>query len=84
MGELAALRNLGQRSEAMLNAVGIASEDDLRKAGPAESYWRLKLHGFKASLNFLWAIDGALKGIDLRELPAERKAELLAELAALQ
>ena len=80
--ELARLCNLGPASARMLNAAGIRTEAELRDAGAVNAYRLLALHGFRPSLNFLWAIEGALRGINWLEIPAEERARLKEELAA--
>jgi DNA transformation protein len=55
------LRNLGPRSEAMLESVGIASVEALRQRGALEAYLMLRRAGVTRSLNALWALAGALE-----------------------
>jgi DNA transformation protein len=83
-GRAARLRdmpNLGPASEAMLVAAGIETPDDLDRLGAVASYRMAVEAGWRQpTLNLLWAIEGALLGIDWRELPPGRRADLLAEL----
>jgi DNA transformation protein len=62
----------------MLAEIGIHSVEDLRAMGAEAAFHRLRfVFGKRAvSLNFLYALDGALKGCDWRHLPEGRKAEL--------
>jgi DNA transformation protein and related proteins len=72
------LRNLGPQSERMLAEIGIHTEADLRKSGSAAAYRRLSfVLGRQVSRNLLWAMEGALRGCDWRELPVEVKHALL-------
>lgn len=79
------LPSLGPASEAQLAEIGIPSVEALRALGPAKAYLVLKFrYGRSISLNFLWAIECGLRGQDWRTLTADRKAELRAEVAALE
>ena len=80
MSRIRDLRNLGPASERMLDAAGIETPEELDRIGSVEAYRRALAAGAHPSLNLLWAIDGALLDLDWRELPADRKAQLLAEL----
>lgn len=77
---VARLRNLGSRSALMLAEAGIRTIAELRLLGPAKAYRRVK---DKASLNLLWAIAAGLDDRDWRDLDAEEKASLLAEVRRL-
>ena len=59
---LAALPNLGPKSQAMLAGAGITTLDELRHLGSVVAYARVKATGVNASLNLLWALEGALCG----------------------
>jgi DNA transformation protein len=75
------LPNLGPRSEEWLRSVGITDVAMLAEVGPVEAYRRLldaQIRGL--SLNALWAMEGALEGVDWRLLPPERRQELRDEL----
>jgi DNA transformation protein len=80
MPRLRDLPNLGPASERMLSAAGIETPDQLDQIGAAEAFRRVLLTDSRPTLNLLWALEGALLGIDWRELPEVRKAALLAEL----
>ncbi|WP_283135839.1 TfoX/Sxy family protein [Rhizohabitans arisaemae] len=82
MTRLRELRNLGPKSEQWLALVDIRDAEQLLEVGPLEAYRRLQDAAVPGlSLNALWAMEGALADIDWRHIPAERKRELLAELA---
>ena len=72
--------NLGPKSTAALAAIGITSLAQLRRAGAVTSYLRLKQQTRGVSLNMLYALVGAIEGIDWRSIKRERKLALLAEL----
>jgi len=46
----------------MLRRAGIHSPSDLRRLGAVAAYCHVKRTGAKASLNLLWALEGALTG----------------------
>lgn len=71
------MRGLGLRSELMLKQADIQTPEELREIGVVAAYRALKFFvGSQVSLNFLWAIEGALTDQDWRYISAERKAEL--------
>lgn len=74
------LRNLGPVSSQWLRTVGIKTRGDLQKFGPLVAFRLVKQKYPKASLNLLWALVGALKDQDWRDLPARQRKRLLAEL----
>lgn len=82
--ELAALPSLGQTSARMLIDAGVADVEDLRRLGPIECYRRLRFfHGKRVTINFVYAMECAIHGLDWRLLSGERKAELKAEARAV-
>ena len=80
VSELAALRNLGGKSEQWLNDIGVFTRDDLQRIGSVEVFRLLKQRGHPVSLNLVWAIEGALADTDWRELPEDLKASLRRDL----
>ncbi|MCU0757910.1 MAG: TfoX/Sxy family protein [Steroidobacteraceae bacterium] len=82
------LRNLGPRSETLLERIGVRSVEALRRRGAVEAYVALRRIGATRSLNMLWAMAGALdpwpEGCDWRDVAAgeQRLALLLAVDAA--
>ena len=80
---LESLTNLGRISARQLAEIGIKTEAELRAAGAAAAYLRLKDHfGRGVSLNYLYALDGALKGVRWDLMPESERAALRAEAAA--
>jgi DNA-3-methyladenine glycosylase I len=75
------LLNLGPTSTRWLNAIGVHSRRDLEELGAVDAYAMLKAYGYKASLNLVYAIEGALTGRDWKRLPVKRKAQLKAAAA---
>lgn len=70
------LPNLGPESARWLEAIGVLKRHDLEKLGGIAAYAALKAQGYNASINLVYAIEGALTGRDWRKLPAARKAAL--------
>jgi DNA transformation protein and related proteins len=79
---LSQLRNLGPKSEEMLAAIRIRTPDELAARGAIAAFIALKQAGLPASLNMLWALEGALSGRDWREVARDDKLRLLTELEA--
>jgi DNA transformation protein len=75
------LPNLGPKSEQWLHSIGVSDVATLAAIGPVEAYRLLQEKGVPGlTLNMLWAMEGALEGVDWRHLPPGRKEELRAEL----
>lgn len=81
MGELSELEGIGAKSEQLLNGIGVRNRSDLEVIGPVAAYVKLKsLYGSRVSLNFLYAMVGALRGIHWSKIARKEKSQLLAEL----
>jgi DNA transformation protein and related proteins len=80
----AQLKNLGPVSTAWLASVGIHRRSDLIRLGPVEAFLRVKAAGHKPSLNLLWALAGAERGLRWNKLSEEDRHRLLLELDAAQ
>ncbi|MDE2297075.1 MAG: TfoX/Sxy family protein [Burkholderiales bacterium] len=78
------LANLGPTSVRMLNGVGIHSEQGLRALGAVAAYFAVKASGANASLNLLWALEGALTGRHWRVVSREDRTSLLMQLDDLE
>ncbi|MCQ4313998.1 TfoX/Sxy family protein [Pseudomonas stutzeri] len=74
--ELLTLKNLGKTSAQWLHASGIHTADDLRRLGSVSAYQAVKSRGFNASRVLLYAIEGALRDTNWKELPDTLKSEL--------
>lgn len=71
------IRNVGPKSAAWLRQIGIRTEADLRRIGSIEAYRRVKLAGFKPTLNLLYSMAGAEDDCHWTQLAEERKAALV-------
>lgn len=74
------LPNLGPKSVAMLAAAGVTTTAQLRALGAVATYVRVKAVWPAASLNLLWALEGALSGVPWRTVAREHRTSLLAAL----
>ncbi len=74
------LANLGPQSAAVLEAAGIRTRKDLASIGAVEAYARVKRVEPKASLNLLWALEGALTGEHWRTVAKDHRTSLLLAL----
>ncbi len=85
MGELSKLKGLGPKSEKCLNEIGIKNKSDLEAIGPVRAF--LKLHqecSIKPSLNFLYAMVGALEDKKWTDIAKSEKGRLLIEMEGYQ
>jgi len=72
------VKNIGPVSRRWLAEVGVESLADLEALGPITTYRLIRsMRGGKVSLNLLWALVGALEGLDSRQLSQARKDEYL-------
>ncbi len=81
---MASLRNLGPKSEAMLRQAGIGTVEELRALGAVKAYALVKRSGVSASLNLLWAMEGALSGRPWQEVAKSDRLSLLLQLEQAQ
>lgn len=82
--DLGQLPNLGPRSRAWLADAGITSLPALRRLGAAAAYVRVKQRQPAASLNLLWALEGALTGQHWQKVARDRRTHLLLALEDAQ
>ena len=80
MASIADLANLGPKSALFLQCAGIRTIEDLRRLGSVAAYAEVKKVEPKASLNLLWALEGALTGLHWREVAREHRTSLLLAL----
>jgi len=78
---VASLPNLGLVSARWLAAIGVRTPRDLARIGSLDAYRLLRGHGYPVSLNLVYAIEGALRGMAWNRLPAGIKAELRSQVA---
>ncbi|MDO8318740.1 TfoX/Sxy family DNA transformation protein [Rhodoferax sp.] len=81
---LTELVNLGPKSQQMLQTAGICTLAQLRKLGSVAAYVKVKNTGLPASLNLLWALEGALTGLSWQVIAREHRTSLLLALEQLQ
>jgi DNA transformation protein len=79
-----ALPNLGPKSKIMLAEAGIGSIAALRKLGAVAAYVKVRQKSPRASLNLLWALEGALTGIHWTVVAKEHRTSLLLALEQYQ
>jgi DNA transformation protein len=77
---LAESANLGPKSARMLADAGITSLEQLHELGAVAAYARVKRAGCPASLNLLWALEGALSGLHWQEVARLHRTSLLLAL----
>ena len=77
----AQLAHLGPASTRWLAAIGVHNRSDLERLGAVETYRILKAQGFPVSLNLLYAIEGARRGVDGRRISARLKDSLKRRVA---
>ena len=77
---IVSLDNLGPKSAGYLRSAGIRTREDLERLGSIAAYANVKRVEPKASLNLLWAIEGALTGLHWREVAKKHRTSLLLAL----
>ncbi|WNO05797.1 TfoX/Sxy family protein [Rhodoferax mekongensis] len=80
VNHLAHLPNLGPKSQSMLIAAGIHTVADLRRLGSVAAYLQVKRQVGNASLNLLWALEGAISGLHWQEVARQHRTSLLLAL----
>ena len=80
---IADLQGLGSKSQAMLAAAGIKTVAQLKRLGSVRAYAMVRATGANASLNLLWALEGALTGLHWQVVAREHRLSLLLALEAL-
>ncbi len=86
---LSELRGLGAKSAQQLQQIKIFTHADLQAIGAVEAFIALKKESIKQqtsqpSLNFLYALAGALSDRDWRDMAQNEKGRLLAELESAE
>ena len=76
--------NLGVKSAHMLIASGVTSFAQVRQLGSVATYIRVKQAGQPASLNLLWALEGAVSGVHWQVIAREHRTSLLLALEQAQ
>lgn len=70
------MRNIGREMARKLAAVGVRTPEELAEAGAKDAFFRLKTLYPGVCLVHLYALEGAVRGVDFHELPPEVKADL--------
>lgn len=78
--DLASLPNLGPKSRAWLAAAGITTLKQLQAHGAVAAFAKVQATGAPASLNLLWALEGALSGLPWQIVAREHRTSLLLAL----
>ena len=84
MAELTSMKNIGKTLYMKLFAVGITSAEQLIEAGSKKAYVLLKMSYPEMCAVHLYALEGAITGVDFSELPQEKCDELSAFAASLE
>lgn len=74
------LRGLGPKTEEQLRCVGVESPEDLIEIGAVEAFVRLRRSGAKPSLNFLYAMVGALEDRSWLDIAQNERESILMAL----
>ena len=77
--ELSHLKNIGQVSEAWLNEIGIYTREELQAVGPVRAYQLVKQQGYNATLNLVYALQGAIMDLHWNDLPLALREQLKRE-----
>ncbi len=80
MDDLDDLINIGPKSAGWLRGVGITNRHQIAELGPVTVYRILRAEGYNATLNLVYALEGALRGIPWNRLPDEVVAALKAQV----
>ncbi len=81
---VARLRNIGARSAALLEQIGVHTRGDLVNLGALEAYRQLRETGTKPSFSLLYALHGAITDRDWNRLTDREKSYLREEAEALE
>ncbi|MEJ2794130.1 TfoX/Sxy family protein [Iodobacter sp. LRB] len=77
------LANLGPQSQAMLEAAGICSVQAIYDLGSVRAYLQVKQMNPHASLNLLYALEGAVSGQPWQTVARLHKTSLLLALESM-
>lgn len=76
MSELTSLKNIGKELERKLIAVGVESAEALKALGAKHAFMRLKMSFPEVCTVHLYALEGAVQGIEFDALSSDKKHEL--------
>lgn len=77
------LLNLGPQSARWLRETGITTREQVAELGPVAIYAMLRAEGYNVSLNLVYALEGALRGVPWNRLPDDVRDDLKARVRAL-
>ena len=77
------LINLGPESSELLGRVGIEDRRALEELGSVGAYVEIHRKGLRPTLNFLFALEGALRNVPWTQLPHHVRASLTLEADAI-
>ena len=66
--ELSSLKNIGKVTERWLNGIGVHDEEGLRRMGAVKAYRLIRASETGATLNLLYALQGAISGTHWNDL----------------
>ena len=75
MPDLTSMRNIGAEMARKLAAVGIRTPEELKEAGAKGAFFRLKTLYPSVCLVHLYALEGAVRGVEFNALLPEVKAD---------
>lgn len=81
---LSDLPNLGPVSAKLLLEAGFENFNQIKEFGAATTFLRVERLGKPVSNNLLWALQGAIEGVDWRGIDSRKKQQLLDELAQMR
>ena len=73
-------KGLGPKSSAALRSIGISSIEELRARDPFDVYAELKKHVPGTSVNFLYALMGAIEDVHWQQIKRTRRVSILLRL----
>ena len=76
MAELTSMVNIGAEMARKLAAAGIHTPQQLAAEGAEGAFFRLKAVFPQVCLVHLYALEGAIQGVEFNSLPPDRKREL--------
>lgn len=76
MADLTSIKNTGREMARKLAAAGIASPEELSRAGAKDAFSRLKTVYPNVCLVHLYALEGAVRGVDFNDLSPETTRDL--------
>lgn len=77
---MTSLKGLGPKSLQMLADIGIVDVEQLRQMGAVRAYVAVKNSNAAATLNLLWALEGAITGMPWQEVARLERTRLLLAL----